>query len=143
MTTPKSNNPAHMVAQILTSWGKDLDKDTVNKAAQFCAQLVPDPLTSEERFELGVLRATVANRGGPCIYCALPKEEWARCRLGFPGCDRADDAMLCPNVGASLWADDKLIKVERFLRGLAVILKTSHPALAIRIERLRKELREE
>ena len=54
------------------------------------------------------LRASVANNGGPCIYCNLPKNEWAKCRDGFPGCGRADDAMLCPNVGAALEAEEQL-----------------------------------
>lgn len=54
------------------------------------------------------LRASVANNGGACIYCALPKDEWAKCKDGFPGCGRADDAMLCPNVGAALEAEEQL-----------------------------------
>lgn len=60
---------------------------------------------AESRAENDRLRAALANSGGPCAYCSLPKEEWAKCREGFPGCPRADDAMLCPHVGASLAAD--------------------------------------
>ena len=58
------------------------------------------------------LRASVANNGGPCIYCNLPKNEWARCADGFPGCGRADDAMLCPNVGAALEAEEQLAALQ-------------------------------
>lgn len=48
------------------------------------------------------LRAALANSDQPCAYCSLPKDEWAKCQHGFPGCDRADDAMGCPELGASL-----------------------------------------
>lgn len=51
------------------------------------------------------MRASLANGGGACSYCSLPKEGWSKCRSGFPGCARADDAMLCPHVGASLDAE--------------------------------------
>jgi len=48
------------------------------------------------------LRAALANSNGACVYCTLPKEQWAKCRSGFPGCARADDAMGCPELGAAL-----------------------------------------
>lgn len=54
------------------------------------------------------LRASLANSGGPCAYCSLPKEDWAKCQQGFPGCPRADDAMLCPHVGSSLDTEREL-----------------------------------
>ena len=50
------------------------------------------------------LRAALANSDQPCIYCTLSKEDWAKCEHGFPGCSRADDAMGCPELGASLEA---------------------------------------
>lgn len=63
------------------------------------------------------LRASLANSGGPCPYCALPKAEWSACANGFPGCPRADDAMLCPNVGASLEAEDRIKELEAQVEG--------------------------
>ena len=48
------------------------------------------------------IRAALANSKSPCVYCSLPADEWAKCPSGFPGCDRADDAMGCPELGASL-----------------------------------------
>jgi hypothetical protein len=62
----------------------------------------------EAQRENDYLRASLANGPGPCPYCALSKEDWAKCQSGFPGCARADDAMLCPNVGASLEAETDL-----------------------------------
>jgi hypothetical protein len=51
------------------------------------------------------LRAYIANSDGPCLYCKLHRDDWGKCASGFPGCARADDAllgsMLCPSVGAS------------------------------------------
>ncbi len=47
------------------------------------------------------LRAALANSDQPCIYCSLSAKDWAKCKIGFPGCDRADDAMGCPHLGAS------------------------------------------
>lgn len=57
---------------------------------------------SEARAENERLRAALAQSDLPCAYCSLPKDEWAKCASGFPGCDRADDAMGCPELGARL-----------------------------------------
>lgn len=48
------------------------------------------------------LRAALAMSELPCVYCTLPREEWAKCQHGFPGCGRADDAAGCPELGATL-----------------------------------------
>lgn len=48
------------------------------------------------------IRAALAMSDQPCVYCSLPASEMNRCELGFPGCDRADDALGCPHLGASL-----------------------------------------
>ena len=58
-----------------------------------------------ERRQNELLRASLANSELPCVYCSLPKEKWAECKNGFPGCGRADDAMGCPELGASLERD--------------------------------------
>lgn len=52
------------------------------------------------------LRAALAHSKSPCVYCSLPAEDWAKCQSGFPGCDRADDAMGCPELGASMQIRD-------------------------------------
>ena len=44
------------------------------------------------------LRAILATGDGPCIYCNLPKLDWFKCSRGFPGCARADDAMLADDI---------------------------------------------
>ncbi len=46
------------------------------------------------------LRAALAQSPGACYYCQLPKEQWSKCRSGFPGCARVDDAFGCPELGA-------------------------------------------
>ena len=51
------------------------------------------------------LRAALAQSDQPCAYCSLPADEWAKCESGFPGCDRADDAMGCPELGARFALD--------------------------------------
>ncbi len=48
------------------------------------------------------LRAALANSDQPCAYCTLPHDEWNKCASGFPGCARADDAIGCPELGASM-----------------------------------------
>lgn len=54
------------------------------------------------------LRATLGNGNALCIYCSLPREKWAECASGFPGYGRADDAALCPHVGAELASQEKI-----------------------------------
>lgn len=51
------------------------------------------------------LRAALAQSDRPCAYCTLPADEWSKCAQGFPGCDRADDAMGCPHLGATVERD--------------------------------------
>jgi hypothetical protein len=51
------------------------------------------------------LRAALAQSDRPCVYCTLPADEWSKCAQGFPGCGRADDAMGCPHLGASIERD--------------------------------------
>lgn len=46
------------------------------------------------------LRAALAQSPGACHYCQLPKDEWSKCKSGFPGCARANDAFGCPELGA-------------------------------------------
>jgi hypothetical protein len=45
------------------------------------------------------LRALVGNSDKACVYCGLGADEQAKCVMGFPGCARGDDQMLCRNFG--------------------------------------------
>ena len=54
------------------------------------------------RAENTYLRAALAVSKDPCLYCQLPADEMAKCKLGFPGCGRADDMTGCPEFGASM-----------------------------------------
>lgn len=65
--------------------------------------------------ENGRLRAGFANSDHACIYCSLPSNQWNKCKSGFPGCERANDALGCPELGASLQLNavqDKIQKLE-------------------------------
>lgn len=59
-------------------------------------------LTAENK----LLRAALANSELPCVYCSLPASDMAKCESGFPGCERAEDALGCPHLGASLKLDE-------------------------------------
>jgi hypothetical protein len=75
------------------------------------------------------LRAALAQSDRPCVYCSLPADEWALCQSGFPGCDRADDAMGCPELGARMDAERLAQQVETIraetVRKCADLAKTS------------------
>ena len=71
------------------------------------------------------LRAALAQSESPCVYCSLPKDEWAKCQSGFPNCSRADDAMGCPYLGASMEVEQLKEEIERlkdFLRDIGAII---------------------
>lgn len=59
----------------------------------------------ETRRENDVLRGKLAMSELPCAYCGLSKENWGRCHYGFPGCGRADDAVLLETIDAALAAE--------------------------------------
>lgn len=65
------------------------------------------------------LRAALGNSELPCVYCSLPKEEWAQCEFGFPGCSRADDAVGCPHLGSYLKHEAELEKAEQVITPFA------------------------
>lgn len=56
------------------------------------------------RAENDRLRAKLGNSPEPCAYCALPADKLLDCHMGFPGCPRADDMMLCGHFGAAMEA---------------------------------------
>lgn len=59
------------------------------------------------------LRAALAQSDQPCAYCTLSKEDWLKCKSGFPGCARADDAMGCPELGARLEVEAAIGRVDK------------------------------
>jgi len=65
------------------------------------------------------LRAALANSKDPCIYCSLPADEFAKCKLGFPGCSRADDMAGCPELGARLENDQLRAELDTLRTELA------------------------
>ena len=73
------------------------------------------------------LRAALAQSDQPCAYCTLPAEDWGKCEHGFPGCSRADDAVGCPELGASMRAEAALAPFVRWLEGLEADGFGDHP----------------
>lgn len=67
------------------------------------------------------IRAALAHSSVACVYCALPKEQWAACRSGFPGCARADDAMGCPELGAALELEEAKRCIKRLEEQMGVL----------------------
>ena len=59
------------------------------------------------------LRAALAQSDQPCAYCSLPRDEWTKCPVGFPGCARGDDAMGCPELGARLEVEQLEAEIVR------------------------------
>ena len=49
---------------------------------------------TELRKENDTLRGLLGNSAKDCQYCGLPAAEQGKCKLGFPGCSRADDQQL-------------------------------------------------
>lgn len=85
-------------------------------------------LVKELQIENDRLRAALANSASPCVYCSLPKEQWAECKSGFPGCARGDDAMGCPELGAALEADALRAELDGLKaenKGLKALLEES------------------
>lgn len=46
--------------------------------------------------ENDILKKKLAESKEPCIYCKLPAADMGKCKLGFPGCGRADDMLYEP-----------------------------------------------
>lgn len=67
------------------------------------------------------LRAALSQSDGACVHCSLPKEQWAACKSGFPGCSRADDAMGCPELGARMELDKALARAAKLDLTLATL----------------------
>lgn len=63
--------------------------------------------------ENNLLRSALSHSKDPCIYCGLAADQLAQCCSGFPGCDRADDMINCPELGASLALKDAYLRIEK------------------------------
>ncbi|MCU0909769.1 MAG: hypothetical protein MUE98_00045 [Rhodobacteraceae bacterium] len=72
----------------------------------------------EANAEIARLRAALAHSDQPCAYCTLPANEWGKCKSGFPGCARSDDAMGCPELGAALQCVHLEEEIERLRAAL-------------------------
>ena len=75
------------------------------------------------RKENDFFRARAGNDDKQCIYCGLGAAEQGKCVNGFPGCSRADDQMLCREVGAAMERDE--LKEER--ERLRALLREARP----------------
>lgn len=67
------------------------------------------------------LRAALAQSELACVYCTLPSDEWAKCKSGFPGCARADDALGCPELGASMALSTMKAECDEVVKALRVV----------------------
>lgn len=94
-------------------------------AADTAATREPDTSElSRLRAENDRLRAALAVSKDPCVYCQLPAAEMAKCKSGFPGCDRADDMTGCPEFGSSYELS---------------MIKPQYAALSQEVEQLRRQ----
>lgn len=98
------------------------DDDYRRLHAQLCDTEARRPELAKENDKL---RAMIANSGKPCVYCDLPADKWVECVSGFPGCARADDAMLCPHVGAELTSRDRITALETTNKKLQAALRSA------------------
>jgi hypothetical protein len=68
------------------------------------------------------IRAALAVSKDPCVYCALPADEMAKCAHGFPACGRADDMLGCPELGASLEVERLTGERDKALEAMEIVL---------------------
>ena len=67
------------------------------------------------------LRAALAQSELPCVYCSLPRDEWTKCPVGFPGCARGDDAVGCPELGARGKVEELEAEIVRLRAGIKAV----------------------
>ena len=75
------------------------------------------------------LRAALAQSDQPCAYCSLPRDEWTKCPVGFPGCARGDDAMGCPELGARFEVEQleaEIVRLRAGIRAVRELIDSSH-----------------
>ena len=83
-----------------------------------------DDLVKRLSKENDLLRSALSHSKDPCIYCGLAADQLAQCCSGFPGCDRADDMINCPELGASLTLKDAELRIEKLEAALGKIMDT-------------------
>lgn len=83
------------------------------------------------RDENDALRAAWGNSDKPCLYCDLSAQDLARCQLGFPGCGRADDMIMCPHFAAELSVQEDLEKAYLALSKIKSLDLDRHDELLI------------
>jgi hypothetical protein len=71
------------------------------------------------RKENDFLRAHSGTSAKACVYCGLGANEQGKCASGFPGCDRADDQMLCREAGVAMERDE-LLEANAALRRVLI-----------------------
>ena len=86
-------------SKVLQSWAESRQRHLAAETAHLRERV---KATDAENTRL---RAALALSDRPCAYCTLPADKWSECKHGFPGCDRADDAMGCPELGAAMERD--------------------------------------
>ena len=81
-----------------------------------------DDLVKRLSKENNLLRSALSHSKDPCIYCGLAADQLAQCCSGFPGCDRADDMINCPELGASLALKDADLRIEKLEAALRAVI---------------------
>ena len=85
-----------------------------------------DDLVKRLSKENDLLRSALSHSKDPCIYCGLAADQLAQCCSGFPGCDRADDMINCPELGASLALKDADLRIEQLEAALQDIADSAN-----------------
>ena len=80
-----------------------------------------DDLVKRLSEENNLLRSVLSHSKDPCIYCGLAADRLAQSCFGFPGYDRADDMINCPELGASLALKDADLRIEKLEAALREI----------------------
>ena len=88
------------------------------------------------------LRAMLGASNADCVYCTLPAAEQAKCVSGFPGCDRADDQMMCAGFSRSLSAEQKRDEARADAERLQGQLERQAARVGWLIDRYEDDLRE-
>ena len=64
------------------------------------------------------LRAMIGNNREPCIYCGLSATDQSLCVSGFPGCDRADDQLMCPHFAEAMASQAEITNLRECIADL-------------------------
>lgn len=112
---------ARVDAPTSKSWNQtinELRKDILDLLAALDAR---DKRIEELETENTRIRAALAQSDQSCVYCSLPRDEWNKCKSGFPGCGRSDDAMGCPELGARLEVEELTRERDELRKALTML----------------------